>query len=384
MRILQVHTHYREAGGEESVIAAETELLRQAGHDVVEWRSTNPGGGREAAIALAQAPWNRKVAAEVAAAARDAQPDVVHVHNTWFATSPAAFPAIRRAVEAPIVMTLHNYRLACANAVFLRDGQACELCVGHGPWRAVRYGCYRDSRAQSVLAAATISIGRRTGAWTDNVNRFLALTEFAKSRLVASGLPAGKITVKPNFVPDPGARNARPSDSNRLLVVGRIVAGKGILTLAEAWKRSPVPGLEVVALGDGPLLDEMQAANIPGITFAGRVDRAEVQQMMAESRALLFPSEYYEAMPMTLVEAFAAGLPVMGSAHGAMTEMLEPLGPGWSVAPRDADQWGAAIQLLAEDSTVDAAGATARRLWQDTYGPAAALRNLEAAYTFVE
>jgi glycosyltransferase involved in cell wall biosynthesis len=281
-------------------------------------------------------------------------------------------------------MTLHNYRLACANAVFLRDGEACELCVGHGPWRAVRYGCYRDSRPQSIFAAATISIGRRTGAWTDNVSRFLALTEFAKSRLVASGLPENKIAIKPNFVPDPGPRPAPPGRSNRLLVVGRIVAGKGILTLAEAWKRAPVPGLEVMALGDGPLLEEMRAAEIPGMSFAGRVDRADVQRLMAESRALLFPSEYYEAMPMTLVEAFAAGLPVMGSAHGAMTEMLAPLGSGWSVPPRDPKQWAAAMARLATDDWVDAAGATARSLWQETYGPAAALRNLEAAYTFAE
>ena len=382
MRIFQVHTHYREQGGEETVVAAETELLRAAGHEVIEWRNRNPEGGVAAAKALAMAPWNPKAAADVAAAAAAAQPDVIHVHNTWFATSPAAFPALREATDAPIVMTLHNYRLACANGVFLRDGESCQLCVGNSPWRAVRYGCFRDSRAQSAFAAATISIGRKRGAWADNVDRFLALTEFAKGRLVASGLPSERIRIKPNFVEDPGERNSRPSDSNRLLVVGRIVAGKGILTLAEAWKRNRPPGLELVALGDGPLLEEMQAANIDGMSFPGRVDRDEVQALMHESRALIFPSEYYEAMPMTLVEAFAAGLPVMGSNHGAMTEMLEPLGPGWSVKPGNAGEWSDALQSLTNDAWVDRAGVDARRLWSELYGPEAAVANLEAAYSF--
>lgn len=384
MRIFQVHTHYREAGGEDSVVAAEAALLRGAGHEVIEWRNTNPAGGAAAVIALAKAPWNRRVAAEVGRAVAAAAPDVVHVHNTWFATSPAAFPAIKRALDVPLVMTVHNYRLACANGVLLRDGRPCQLCVGHGPWRAVLYGCYRESRPQSVMAAATISIGRARGAWQENVDRYLALSEFARGRLVASGVPEDRIRVKPNFVPDPGVRSRPPSASTRLLVVGRIVRGKGVGTLVEAWRRSPPPGLELVALGDGPLLDEMRAAGVPGVTFAGRVDPAEVQRLMAESRALLFPSQYYEAMPMTLIEAFGAGLPAMGSAHGAVEEVVDPLGPGWSVAPGNIDEWTGALQSLTHDSWVDSAGLAARQLWEELYGPEVALRNLEAAYTFDE
>ncbi|MCP3976175.1 MAG: glycosyltransferase [bacterium] len=382
MRIFQVTTQYREAGGEDSVVAAETELLRAAGHEVIEWRNANPAGGAAAAKALLQSPWNRKAAAEVASAAKAAQPDVVHVHNTWYATSPAAFPAINEAVDAPIVMTLHNYRLACANGVFLRDGAPCELCVGNGPWRAVRYGCYRESRPASVFAAATISVNRRRGSWRDNVDRYLALTEFAKGRLVASGLDESRIRIKPNFVPDPGNREAPPSASSQLLVVGRIVDGKGIVTLADAWQQAPPPGLELVAMGDGPLLDELRARDIAGMTFAGRVDHDEVIRQMSRSRALIFPSKYYEAMPMTLVEAFAAGLPVLGSARGAMTEMLAPLGDDWSVPAGDANAWSQALQRLANDGWVDEAGRVGRGLWEDLYGPQAALRNLEAAYTF--
>lgn len=380
MRVLQVHTRYREAGGEDAVIAAESALLEAAGHDVVQWIGQNPEGTADALRALLKAPTNKTAAAAVAAAAREAAPDVVHVHNTWFATSPAAFPALREAVAAPIVMTLHNYRLSCANALLLRDGAPCELCVGSSPWKAVRYGCYRDSRVQSVAAAATISINRRRGSWTNNVDRFLALTEFARTKAIAGGLPAEKVTVKPNFVPDPGRRDRPAAESNQVLFVGRITPEKGVRTMLEAWRRARPEDLELVIAGDGPILAELTGQDWPGVRFLGRVDRSEVQQLMFQSRALLFPSEWYEGMPMTLLEAFASGLPVIGSNLGSMTEMLEPFGPSWLVKPGEPGAWSEALSTLQDDAAVASAAATARQLWHAEYGPDRALENLLAAY----
>lgn len=380
MRVLQVHTRYREAGGEDAVVAAEADLLRQAGHEVVQWVEHNPTGLGDTLRALLKAPDNRAAAAEVAAAAAAAAPDVVHVHNTWFATSPAVFPALKRATGARVVMTLHNYRLSCANALLLRDGAPCELCVGSTPWRAVRYGCYRDSRLQSVPAAATIAINKRRSTWSDNVDGFLALTEFARSRAVAGGLPASKVTVKPNFVADPGARTGPAEASSQVLFVGRITPEKGVATLLEAWRLSPPDGLELIVAGDGPQLPELQAQTWPGVRLIGRVDRATVQKLMFESRALAFPSEWYEGMPMTILEAFASGLPVVGSDLGSMTEILSPLGEDWLVPPGDVAAWSAALRALGEDSGVAAASGRARQLWSDYYAPGSALDNLLAAY----
>lgn len=380
MRVLQVHTRYREAGGEDVVVAAEAELLRAAGHEVVQWLGQNPSGSREAVTALLKAPHNRAAAAEVAAAASAADPDVIHVHNTWFAASPAVFPAIKQATGARVVMTLHNYRLSCANALLLRDGSPCELCVGSSPWQAVRYGCYRGSRLQSLPAAATIAINRRRGTWTDNVDEFLALTDFARSRAIAGGLPAGKVTVKPNFVADPGPRPQRAADSNQVLFVGRVTPEKGVATLLTAWRRARPAGLELVIAGDGPQLAELRTHDGLGVRLLGRVDRSVVQQLMFESRALVFPSQWYEGMPMTILEAFGSALPVIGSDLGSMTEMLAPLGNDWLVAPGDVDAWVEGLQILGDDRAVDAAATLSRHLWQDHYGPDTALQHLLAAY----
>lgn len=380
MKVLQIHTEYREAGGEDAVVAAEAELLRSAGHEVVQWTNRNPAGGLAAVRALLQSPSNRGVARAVAAAARNADPDVVHIHNTWYATSPSIFPALRSAVSGPIIMTLHNYRLICANGLLLRDGVPCELCVGAGPWKAIRYACYRDSRAQSAAAAITTAVNRRRGSWADGVDRFLALTDFARCRVIAGGLPPEKVEVKPNFVPDPGERPRSPSESHRALFVGRITAEKGIGTLIEAWARAAPPGLELLVAGDGPLLAELSARDVPGITMLGRVDRAGVQDLMFESRALLFPSEWYEGMPMTLLEAFSSGLPVMGSDLGSMTEMLAPFGNDWLATAGSVDDWAHKLNTLNDDAAVAAGGATARRLWEANYAPHKALENLVNAY----
>lgn len=380
MKVLQIHTEYREAGGEDAVVAAEAELLRDAGHEVVQWTNRNPSGGGAALRALLQSPSNRGAAKAAEEAARRANPDVVHVHNTWYATSPSIFPALQNAVSSPVVMTLHNYRLVCANALLLRDGVPCELCVGSGPWKAVRYACYRESRIQSAAAALTTAVNRRRGSWSNGVDRFLALTEFARSRVIAGGLPPDKVETKPNFVPDPGSRPAPPSESHQVLFVGRITAEKGIGTLIEAWLRAAPAGLELVVAGDGPLYAELSARDLPGITMLGRVDRAGVQELMFQSRALLFPSEWYEGMPMTLLEAFSSGLPVMGSDLGSMTEMLAPFGSGWLATPGSAEDWAMKLATLTDDAAVSAAGSVGRRLWEDNYGPEKAIENLLTAY----
>jgi glycosyltransferase involved in cell wall biosynthesis len=277
-------------------------------------------------------------------------------------------------------MTLHNYRLACANGLLLRNGVPCELCVGSGPWHAVRYGCYRDSRALSAAAAATISINRRRRSWTQGVDRFLALTDFARDRMAAAGLPPEKLEVKPNFVPDPGARQLVAAESRKVLFVGRVTPEKGVDTLLRAWARAAPPGLELLVAGDGPQLAELQSRAVPGVTMLGRIDRAEVQHLMFQSRALVFPSEWYEGMPMTLLEAFASGLPVLGSDLGSMTEMLEPFGSDWLATAGSVESWAEKLANLTDDTTVADSAAVARRLWEDNYGPARALVNLENAY----
>jgi len=224
VRVLQIHNHYRQAGGEDTVVRKERELLRAAGHEVVEFIAQNPNGALSATATLLFAAWNPVAARRAVDVVSEYQPDVVHIHNLWWRLTPSI---ARSLAGVPVVMTLHNYRLVCANAKLFREGKPCEDCVGTHPWRAVRHRCYRDSALASFIAAAGIEIPRRLQAW-DGVNLFLALTTFAKQRFIAGGLPPERLVVKPNFVDDPGIRANLPSERRTILYVGRLSHEKGV------------------------------------------------------------------------------------------------------------------------------------------------------------
>jgi glycosyltransferase involved in cell wall biosynthesis len=378
MRILQVNTRYREAGGEDVVASAEADLLIRAGHQVVRHVVDNPTGPVSAATSLVMSAWNPAAARALRRAVDRARPEVAHVHNTWFALSPSVIAALGRA-GVPVVMTLHNYRLLCVNGMLFRDGRPCHDCVGTHPWRGVRHRCYRGSVVASTAAAGTIAVNRQLGSW-DDVRLFLALNDFARQRFIDGGLPPERIWVKPNFVADPGARQAPPSRSRTVLYVGRLVDVKGVRVLLEAWHMLGPTALELVVVGDGPLRAALQQEAPPGVRFEGRLSASAVTAWMLRSRALVLPSIWYEGQPMAMLEAFACGLPVLASRLGGNVELLEPGGDGWLVTPDDPRAWVEALRGLDQDRRVDAAGRRVRQLYERRFNEGVGRSLLEAAY----
>lgn len=380
MKVLQIHTRYRQPGGEDSVVRAEAALLRAAGHDVMSYEAENPAQSAQAIQALAQAPWNRGAARAMRDLVRHHRPDVAHVHNTWFSLSPAILPAIRDE-GVPVVVTLHNYRLLCVNALLLRDGRPCEDCVGTHPWRSVVHGCYRGSRAASVAVAATISLHRRRSTWDDSVDLLLTPTQFTKDRLVSGGLAEHSIRVKPNFVPGPPRRPISPSASRTLAYVGRLSAEKGCATLLSAWEESSLhEQCELVVIGDGPLRAQLENRRVRGVRFEGVLPHDRVLEILEGTRCLVVPSEWYEVQGMVVLEAMALGRPVLASALGGLAETVRPLGEQWLVAAQDVAAWARGLRRLLDDEVVDEAGQRARDVYAEQYCGDVALANLEEAY----
>lgn len=379
MRILQLHTRYRQPGGEDVVVQAEAELLRHAGHEVVQYQAENPHGAGATVAALARAPWNATAARTVTRIAERLRPDVAHVHNTWFALSPAVLPALRRA-GVPVVMTIHNYRLLCLNALLFRDGRPCEDCVGAAPWKGLRHRCYHGSAALSATAAATVALHARRGTWWRDVDVFLAPSAFARSLLLRGGLPAGRVRVKPSFTADPGPRARAVEDSPTVLYLGRLSQEKGVDLLLDAWQRRRDQTLELLVAGDGPLSAALEPNRVPGVRFLGRLAPEEVRALLLGARALVFPSRCYEVQPMAVLEALAAGLPVLASGHGGLPELVRPLGDGWLVGEATAPAWAAALGRLGDPRLVRRAGGAARRLYERSFTEAAAAQALVSAY----
>lgn len=377
MRVMQIHTNYRQAGGEDGVVATEARLLREVGHEVQTWRSENPPG-TTAVLSLAAAPWNPAAARRVREAAEAFEPDIAHVHNTWFATSPAAVSSLH-GLGIPVVMTLHNYRLICAAATLYRDGAPCHDCVGTHSLHAVRYRCYRDSVAQSAIAATTIGLHGKLGTWHRSVDRFLALSEFGRQRFIEGGFAPQQVVVKANSVADPGEREHPPSASNTVIYLGRLAEEKGIHTLLEAWE-GQASDLELLILGTGPLEDELQRYASPKVQFAGHQPHDSIVSRLLSARALVFPSVWYEGQPLVALEAAAAGLPVLLSDLGAMPELFAPGADELLFPPGDVDALIQRLQQLSDDAFVDRFGSLARQRFEQRYTHAAARRRLESIY----
>jgi glycosyltransferase involved in cell wall biosynthesis len=381
VRILQLHTRYRERGGEDAVVDAECELLRRLGHEVVQYQMRNPVGAVGAVGALSRSPWNAGAARSVQRVAEEFQPDVAHIHNTWYAMSPAVVRVLGRS-RVPIVMTLHNYRLLCANGLLFRDGAPCEDCVGSHPWHAVRHRCYRQSAVLSMPAAFTIALHDGLGTWVRGVDLFLALSEFSRQRFVQGGLPAERIRVKPNFVPDPGPRTRPASESRTVLYVGRLSREKGIEVLIDAWRAHSGASLELLIVGDGPLRADLEARASAAIRFEGRLEASDVRRHMLAARALVMPSVCYENQPMVVLEAMAAGLPILGSATGGLTELLAPLGRECLVTSRAVPAWAEALRGLTDQRWVEQSSREARALYEQSFTDALAAAALEDAYAW--
>ena len=372
MRVLQIHNRYRQQGGEDQVVAAEADLLAAHGFDVHQHLADNPKGPSASARGLLQAPWNRGSAQAVADVVRTYRPDLVHIHNTWFQLSPAVIAAAHQ--QVPVVMTVHNYRLACSNGQLLRDGAPCRLCIDGNLWNGVLHSCYRNP-VSSGLAALTIRNGR-SRVWNSQVDLFLALSDFAAEILSEVGVPRGRISVKDNFVADPGPRLQPAVSSRELVFVGRLSPEKGVAQLVEHRRVFAEVGLSLKVIGDGPLRADIASAL--GSSYLGQMSSSDLAGEMLKSRALLMPSIWYEGQPRTALEAFAAGLPVMGSSIGAVGELLRAQPGSWTFDPHR--EWQRAADLLASDETVAAGSAAARALWLDRFQPATAIASLAKAY----
>jgi glycosyltransferase involved in cell wall biosynthesis len=245
-----------------------------------------------------------------------------------------------------VVQTLHNYRLLCPNALFFRDGGACEDCLGKPvPWPGVLHSCYRGDRAASGVVAGMLTAHRFLKTWKEKVDVYIALTEFARRKFVEGGIPAYKIAVKPNFVsPDPGPGEGK---GGYALFVGRLSEEKGVETMIRAWELlgDRIP-LKVV--GDGSLAEKVSGAaeRLSGIEWMGRTPGEQVSELMKDAAFLVFPSTWYEVFPLVIVEAFATGLPVIASDIGNMSSLIDHEHTGLHFRPGDGEDLAAQVERV--------------------------------------
>ena len=348
MKILFIHNYYRRPGGEDSGVRQERDLLASVGHRVIEYsRSSDEiklNGIPSRLMLAADSLWSRRTYKDLQSILVKERPDVAYVHNTVPLISPSAYSACADA-GVPVVQTLHNFRFLCPAGTFLREGKVCEDCVHSALLHSVWHRCYQESASATATLALTLTTQRALGTWSSKVNCFIARTEFARNKFIEGGLPADRIIVKPCFVhPDPGPRTGKGESA---LFIGRLSPEKGLRTLIAAWERldGKVP-LRIV--GDGPLSDELKTnvwrRGLSSVQLLGRLSDADLLTELKQARFLVFPSEWYEGLPLTIAEAFACGVPVLASRIGSMIELVEDEVTGLHFNPGDPADLAAKIE----------------------------------------
>lgn len=317
--ILIVHNYYQIPGGEDTVVANEKKMLEEHGHKVILYSRNNAEIKQMSKFQQLFLPittvFNPRTYKEIKRLIKSENIEIVHVHNTLNLISPAVYYAAR-AMKVPVVQTVHNFRLLCPGATFYRDGHICEDCVSKGLGCALKHKCYRGSFLQTLICVVSTKIHRWTGIY-GKIN-YICLTEFNKEKLLQlKGIQEERVFVKPNFVDRKAEIKVERKD--QFVFAGRLDKLKGIDLLLTAWKEMGESAPKLVVCGTGPMEDWCKAyvwENNLNVEMRGYLPNEETLEIIGESRALILPTQLYEGFPMTIVEAFSVGTPVICSNLG--------------------------------------------------------------------
>ncbi len=342
-------------------------MLQSAGHDVVVYRRSNTEIKKRTLRTAAQVVWNWQAHRELSALISEQKPDIAHFHNTFPIISPAAYYAAR-AQGVPVVQTLHNFRLLCPKAVLLRDGKICEQCVGKSfAWKSIQHRCYQGSLPASFATAGMLAAHWRLGTWRNCVTRYIALTEFAREKLVSGGFPRDRIAVKPNCVrPDPGLGS---NDGDYAIFVGRLAEEKGLDVLIEAWRKK-AGRLTLLVVGDGPLKQLVTDAQADGcnVRWLGYLEHAKTLELIQGAKVLVFPSVLHEGFGRSIIESFAAGAVVVTSNLEPMNQIVTDGETGLLFDNRNSeDLAGAVCRVIEDDALRSRLRAAGRREFEQRY-----------------
>lgn len=351
-KVLIVHNYYQIPGGEDTVVANEKRMLERNGHQIVLYTRHNSELNEFSKLQKLMLPFSMifsiKTYREVKHLIEKEKIDVVHVHNTLNLISPSVYyVAFRKKV--PVVQTIHNFRLLCPGAAFYRDGHICEDCVSKGLLCAVKHGCYRGSRVQTLICAVSTWIHRLLGTY-GKLN-YICLTDFNKEKLLTlKQIDKEKVFVKPNFVKTAEKILPYEKRKDQFVYAGRLEEIKGIDLLLRAWSRLDREQFRLVVCGTGSMeqwcKEYIEKENLSNVEMRGFLDNAAVKEVIGESKALILPTRWYEGFPMTIAEAYSLGTPVIVSDLGNSGSLIEEGKNGMKFQPDSEESLCAAVKKM--------------------------------------
>ena len=390
MRILLVHNRYRSGApsGENRVVDQEGEALESLGHEVIRFGRSSDEIGQWPVAKKASLPartiWSRETRRDLRAVLLEHRPEVVHVHNTFPLLSVSVLYACRDA-GVPVVATLHNYRLACANGSFYRDGAVCHDCAHGLPIRAVLHGCYRGSHAATAPVALATGLHRQ--AWRSLVSAYIFISASQRDLLHGADLVPGRVFVRYNLIPH--RNRPRIARTPTVVYAGRLDEAKGARLLMAGWDRyltdSGEPGLNLAIAGGGPLEGEVAAwaSARPSVGLKGQLSSEQCAELISHARAVVLPSTWEETFGLVAVEAMAAGVPPIAAGHGSFAELITPEVDGVLFSPADPAALALAIADVERNpGQYEFFGDQARKTYEQRFNPQRSMEELLEIYRF--
>jgi glycosyltransferase involved in cell wall biosynthesis len=375
VRILIVHNYYQDTGGEDAVFHQEVEAL-QVNH-TVETLTFKNRKGLKGLIQYLLYPYNIWAAFRLRKKVKDFHPEIIHIHNTHYASGPIVFRTAQR-LKIPVVFTLHNYRLLCPSALLFFEGKMYMNSIGTGfPWDAVKRGVLDHSILKTFLTAFAYKLHSVLGTWK-KIDAYLPLTAYTKNLMLKSklGINPEKIIVKPNFISNTKQLELNtPNSPSYFIYIGRLSEEKGFSQLINAFNYPEGQALKIV--GDGPLKVLLNNLKNPNIEYLGFQKKENVYALIHNATAVIIPSICLEGFPMTLLEAFINKKAVMVSQIIAASEIIRDSENGYLIDPFD---FRKDLKRVQEDSSKEMVGKNGNLLFEQQYTQDKVMAKLEAVY----
>lgn len=334
--ILNVSQNYHVRGGSDRYFFTLAELLRKHGHQVVpftaaspnnepsEWENYFPRGAdfeHPGAGDLLRFLYSHDAVKSIRQLLKDTDINLAHFH-IYYGKLTASILEVLKRDGIPLIQTLHEYKLTCPVYSHLSNDQICEACEGKHFWRALPKRCNRGSLARTALSVTESYISKMLGA-VKKFDHFISVSHFLRKKMISHGMPEDKISTVHNFV-DVSDITPNFSEGDYILYFGRVHRSKGILTLIEA--AVPLTDLPIYIVGDGEAMSEVQQIieqnGCKHIHLLGFKQGDELRELIRNSICTVLPSEWYENCPMSVLESYAYGKPVIGADIGGIPELI--------------------------------------------------------------
>lgn len=265
----------------------------------------------------------------------DAHPvDIAHLHNIYHHISPSILHVLKKK-KIPVVMTIHDYKMVCASYHLQVNDKPCEACCRGKYFMAIKNKCVKNSFAKSILGTVEMFLHHKILDIYDSVNVFISPSQFLRNKLLEMGFEKETIYL-PNYIDiekfrgfDGDVKEGKIENKNSIVYFGRLSPEKGLLTLLEAVKILRAKGkdsIEVKIIGDGPIKNSLESMvrreGLNNIHFLGYKIGEELISEIKKSLFAILPSTCCENNPLSVIEAFVLGKPVIGSRIGGIPELV--------------------------------------------------------------